>query len=83
MSQYVTVEFAEIRKETDKAFLISFRDSDDECIDHWIPKSQIEDADRIKKGDVNSRISIAKWIADDKEIEYDEDNGDLMYMNYR
>ena len=65
MSQWVTVDFEEIVRETDKALLIRF-DSDGE--DVWIPLSQMADPDDYRAGDKDGQISVTEWIAKEKNL---------------
>lgn len=65
-SNWVHID-GKIEAETDKAFLIDFGDQGK----HWIPITQIADANDYKVGDAGT-ISISEWIADQKELEGDE-----------
>lgn len=65
MSDWVHIEVAVIRKETDKAFNVQFENG--QIV--WIPKSQVSDADDYEAGDRNATMSITSWIAEQKEIE--------------
>lgn len=62
--EWVHLEVAVIRQETDKAFNLALEDGRI----FWIPKSQISDADDYEAGDRNCTISITRWIAEQKEI---------------
>ncbi len=62
---WVHIEVAEILRETDSAFKVKLESGDE----HWLPKSQIADADDYDAGDVNATMSITEWIAEQKEIE--------------
>lgn len=65
MNDWVHIEVAVIRKETDKAFNVQLENG--QIV--WIPKSQVSDADDYEAGDRNVTISITSWIAQQKEIE--------------
>lgn len=65
MSEWVHVEVAVIRKETDKAFNVQLENG--QIL--WLPKSQVSDADDYEAGDRNVTISITEWIANEKGIE--------------
>lgn len=65
MSDWVHVDVDEILKETDAAFRVRLEDGSE----HWLPKSQISDADDYNQGDRNAVISITEWIANEKGIE--------------
>jgi hypothetical protein len=60
-SGYVHLEVDEIKKETDKAFLVVV---DDEEV--WLPKSQIANPGDYNKGDKNCSISVREWLAKEK-----------------
>ncbi len=62
--EWVHLDFAVIRKETDKAFNVQLEDGSI----HWFPKSQVADADDYKAGDRNGVISVTAWIAEQKEL---------------
>jgi hypothetical protein len=64
--QYVEVEYDEFIRETEKVGL--FRIDGHE---QWLPWSQIEDGQDFEKG-VGGTVSMTKWIADQKAIEYIE-----------
>lgn len=63
-SNYVHLEVSEIKRETDKAFLVVLEDG----AEHWLPKSQIADADDYSEGDTNCTVSITEWLAGEKGI---------------
>lgn len=63
MSNWVTLENCNIRKITEKAILIEWKDGD-----YWIPKSCIEDPDRLEVGDDNITVLITETIAKAKNI---------------
>ena len=65
-SNYIHIDVDDILRETDNAFLVLF---DGEEI--WIPKSQVADFADYRQGDKNCTLSISKFIAKVKGIEYD------------
>ena len=66
-SQYVHVSVDEIRRITEKAFLVII---DEEEV--WLPISQIADADNYEEGDKDLTLSITNWIANEKGLEVQE-----------
>jgi hypothetical protein len=66
-SQYVHVEVDEIIRATDDALLVKLGEEE-----VWIPRSQIADDERYEEGDLNCTVSITKWIANRKGIDYDD-----------
>jgi hypothetical protein len=62
-SNWVHLDVDEIKRETDKAFLLVI-DGDE----HWIPKSQISEPDDYEVGDKNLTVSVTEWIAEQKEL---------------
>ena len=52
---------AEVKRETDKAFLLS----DDDVNEQWIPKSQLDHSPDPQVGDVIS-FEMPKWLAIEK-----------------
>lgn len=66
-SNYVHVDVDEIKRETDSAFLVVV---DGEEI--WLPKSQISDPDSYNEGDTNCTVSVTKWIAREKGLEFND-----------
>lgn len=61
---WVHLHFEKILRETDKALQIRFESGEE----HWIPLSQIADADDYSEGDTNGSISITEWIANEKGL---------------
>ncbi len=61
---WVHLDVAVIRQETEKAFQVILEDGSI----HWLPKSQIADADDYTAGDRNCTVSVTRWIAEQKEI---------------
>lgn len=62
-SNYVHVEVDEVLKETEAAFLVLIDDDQ-----HWLPKSQIADANDYAVGDTNLTMSISEWLARQKGL---------------
>ena len=63
-SRWVHLDFDEILRETEKAFLIRIDDEE-----YWIPFSQIADPEEYREGDTDGEISITEWIAREKGLE--------------
>lgn len=63
-SNYVHLDVAKIKRETDAAFRLRLEDG----TEYWIPKSQIADPDDYKEGDENCTVSVTEWIAEQKGI---------------
>jgi hypothetical protein len=61
-SGYVHLEDCTVKKLTEKAALIEYGDEQ-----HWIPLSQIADADELQEGDERT-VSITQWLADQKGL---------------
>jgi hypothetical protein len=61
MGELVWVTFTKVLRETDRAYLFLTRDGE-----IWLPKSQIEDLG------AHGEVQIPKWLAEEKELEYDE-----------
>lgn len=66
-SGYVHLEECEILRVSEKAMLLKW-----EGTQHWIPLTQIADADNYEAGDKGVTVSITEWIAEQKGIEVDE-----------
>ncbi len=62
-SRWVHIDVDEIRRETEKAFLIVIEDEE-----YWLPKSQIADADNYNQGDTDCTMSITEFIAGEKDL---------------
>lgn len=62
-SNLVYLDVDEIKRETNKAFLLVIDGEE-----HWIPKSQIADPDEYEVGDKNLTVSVSEWIAEQKEL---------------
>ena len=62
-SRWIHIDFDDITKETDNAFLVVLEDGEQV----WLPKSQISDADDYEVGD-SGTMSITEWIAEQKGI---------------
>ena len=62
-SRYVHLDVDLILKRTDKALLLRVGDAE-----HWIPLSQIADADDFEEGDENCTVSITDWIANERGL---------------
>ena len=63
-SRYVHIEVAEIKRETDAAFLCELEDGEE----IWLPKSQIADSEDYNQGDKDFTMSITEWIANQKGL---------------
>ena len=63
-TELVTLEECTILGETDSAFHVRH-----EGKSHWLPKSQVDDPDRLSPGDKNITIVIPAWLADDRGIQ--------------
>ena len=63
MSQWVHLDDVSVMNITERAVLILY----DGC-QHWIPKSQIDEPERLSTGD-GYTLSITEWIANQKGIE--------------
>lgn len=61
---WVHLDVAEIRSETEKAFLLVLEDG--ELL--WMPKSQISDVDDYSVGDTDAVVSVTEWIANQKGL---------------
>lgn len=61
--EWVHLDVAVIRKETEKAFNVQLEDGRI----MWLPKSQISDADDYEAGDRDCTISVTAWIWEQKE----------------
>jgi hypothetical protein len=61
----VYIDVAEVKKETDKAFLCRV-----DGLDAWIPKSQIESPDEFGVGDLDREMEVTEWIANEKGLPY-------------
>lgn len=60
--EHILVE--KIIRETEKAFLVRLEDGDE----HWLPKSQIADADDYREGDEDVELSVTEYIAREKGL---------------
>lgn len=65
--QYVEIEDVEVLKATDKALLV-YVDS----TEIWLPRSQIHASSAVDAQGDKGQIVVTKWIAEQKEIEFDE-----------
>jgi hypothetical protein len=65
-SGWVHLDVDEVKRETDKAFLVVI-DGDE----HWLPKSQISDPGDYSEGDENVSMSVTEFIAREKGFEAD------------
>lgn len=63
-SNYVHIEIDAILRETEKAFLVSIDGEE-----HWLPKSQIANADDYCDGDKDCIMSVTEFIAREKGFE--------------
>ena len=63
-SNWVYLERCEIVHETDRAMLINY---DGNKI--WVPKSQINELDRLDVGDTNVTVPISRWFAEKEGID--------------
>lgn len=63
-SSWVHLEDCTIKRMTGSAFLIEYDGEE-----FWIPKSQIDDPDRLDTYDTGVTVSITEWIAKQKGIE--------------
>lgn len=59
----VHLDVERIKKETEKAFLVTIDGED-----YWLPKSQISDADDYCDGDQDVTLSITEWLAEEKGL---------------
>jgi hypothetical protein len=57
-SSWVHLDDVAVMNITERAVLILY-----DGVQHWIPKSQIDDPDRLTTGD-GYTLSITEWIAD-------------------
>jgi hypothetical protein len=64
-SNWVHLDDCEIKRETEKAFLIEY-----EGEELWLPKSVLSEADNYEVGDVVT-LSVQEWWANDKGLESD------------
>ncbi len=64
-SGWVHLDVQVIRQESDKAFQVVLEDGSI----HWLPKSQVDDADAYESGDRDVTISITEWLAKEKGLE--------------
>lgn len=62
-SGWVHVDADEIKRETEKAFLVVI--GDEEC---WLPKSQVDNASQYEAGDKDVTLSITEFIAREKGL---------------
>lgn len=60
---WVHLDFDEILKETEKAFLVRI-----EGEDFWIPFSQISDYEDYCVGDQDGVMSVSEWLAREKGL---------------
>jgi len=65
-SGYVYLEDCTIKSISDAAIEVVY---EGERI--WFPKSQMQDFDRLEKGDENVTVCVTEWIAKQKNIEVD------------
>lgn len=64
-SNWIHIDVEEIRKETDRAFLLILDDFPDGV---WLPKNQVSDPQDYHEGDCEVSMSITEWIAEQKGI---------------
>lgn len=57
-SNYVYLDVEEIKAETAKAMLLVIDGEE-----HWVPLSQIADADDYSKGDTDIEVAVTEWFA--------------------
>jgi len=69
--EFVTITVARVLSETDKAFLIHARDPEDEIIEIWLAKSNMEDPTALEMGDVNEDVAVAHWWARNEGLSED------------
>lgn len=62
-SGYIHLDVSEIKRVTEKAMLVRVDGEE-----HWLPLSQVADADDYNEGDVNCTVSITEWIAREKGL---------------
>lgn len=67
----VTLEPVEVKRESDKALLILFKDEE-----YWMPKSQIRDESTVKKKGDKGQLVISAWIAGEKGLKDSESDDD-------
>lgn len=68
-NSFVYVNVAEIKAETEKAFLMKLKHHNKPI---WLPKSQVSDAEDYNVGDTDLGISITAWIAEQHGIQNEE-----------
>lgn len=64
-SRYVHLDVDEVIQVTPKAIRVRLESG----AEHWIPKSQISDADQYVHGDRNCTVSVTEWFAEKEGIE--------------
>lgn len=61
----VEIEEVTVVRETEKALLCKI-----EGVEHWIPKSQINDDSEVYEEGGEGTLIIPRWLADEKGIDY-------------
>lgn len=77
MSAYETVIVCEATqlRSTDKAALYRVETDDNTYAEVWIPFSQLRDGSVDKDG-TSGDLHIPRWLAEDNELEYSEEDDD-------
>ena len=57
MNDYTHLDVEKIKTITEKAMLIKLEDGE-----HWVPLSQIADADDYEEGDEDLTLSVTAWF---------------------
>lgn len=65
MSAWNHYEVEEVVAETDKAICVRLEDGDE---DKWVPRSVLDDPDRLGKGDVNVTLTVKRWWAEKENM---------------
>lgn len=65
-SDWVHLDVSLVVKRTDAALLLRLADED--ASEHWIPLSQVSDADDYEEGDADCTVSVTRWIANQKGL---------------
>ncbi len=64
-SNWVHLEGCNIIKVTEKAVLLEWDDEQ-----HWVPTSQISDAETLEAGDQGVTVSVTEWIAQQRGLDH-------------
>lgn len=63
-SQWVHLDVAEVTAVTENAIQVEI-DGDS----HWLPKSQIDEAEKFHVGDRDITVSVKEWLARERGLE--------------